>query len=159
MPDFWMPLNTEPLLAGATSRLKNPRLAWLDLIGRARPGTNPKTLEAQLQVELHQWLQSHRPDMNSPEAMLMENQIVLATLLAAIIPARRASRVDPIPASRDSQPDCPSPFTTTTTTRRYSALFQTASTTTQFCFPYRPLAISAPLPDGFSTARELKTST
>src|SRR5256884_4468883 len=42
MPDFWLPLTTEPLIADATSRLKNPRLAWLDLIGRVRPGTNPK---------------------------------------------------------------------------------------------------------------------
>jgi hypothetical protein len=31
----------------------------LDLNGRVRPGTNPKTLEAQLQVELHQRLASH----------------------------------------------------------------------------------------------------
>src|SRR5579864_5112211 len=52
MPDFWLPLTTEPLIAGATSRLKNPQLAWLDLIGRVRPDTNPKTLETRLQVEL-----------------------------------------------------------------------------------------------------------
>src|SRR5215472_2257859 len=54
MPDFWLPLTTEPLIAEATSRLRNPRLAWLDLIGRVRPRTNPKTLEGQLQVELRQ---------------------------------------------------------------------------------------------------------
>ncbi|HKW61794.1 MAG TPA: ABC transporter permease [Candidatus Acidoferrum sp.] len=74
MPDFWLPLTTEPLIAGPTSRLKNPRLAWLDLIGRVRPGTNPKTLEAQLQVELHQWLASHVPDMTPQEKMLWEGQ-------------------------------------------------------------------------------------
>jgi predicted permease len=79
MPDFWLPLTTEPLIAGPTSRLKNPRLAWLDLIGRVRPATNPKTLEAQLQVELHQWLASHRPDMNSDEAALLEKQTVRVT--------------------------------------------------------------------------------
>ena len=59
MPDFWLPLTTEPMIAGSASRLKNPRLAWLDLIGRVREGTNPKILETQLQVELHQWLNSH----------------------------------------------------------------------------------------------------
>jgi len=37
MPDFWLPLTTEPLIAGATSDFKNPRLAWLDLIGRVIP--------------------------------------------------------------------------------------------------------------------------
>ena len=79
MPDFWLPLATEPLIAGATSRLKNPRLAWLDLIGRVRPGTNPKTLEAQLQVELHQWLASHVADMGSKEKALWEKQTVHLT--------------------------------------------------------------------------------
>lgn len=74
MPDFWLPLATEPLIAGATSRLKNPRLAWLDLIGRARPGTNPRSLEAQLQVRLQQWLASHASDMTSQEKALLPRQ-------------------------------------------------------------------------------------
>jgi putative ABC transport system permease protein len=79
MPDFWLPLTTEPLIAGATSRLRNPRLAWLDLIGRVQPGTNPKTLEAQLQVELHQWLASHVPDMTAPEKTLWKKQTLRLT--------------------------------------------------------------------------------
>lgn len=79
MPDFWLPLTTEPLIADATSRLKNPRLAWLDLIGRVRPGTNAKTLEAQLQVELHQWLASHVPDMTPQEKTLLEKQTLRLT--------------------------------------------------------------------------------
>jgi predicted permease len=74
MPDFWLPLTTEPLIAGGTSRLRNPRLAWLDVIGRIRPGTNPKTVEAQLQVELHQWLASHVADMTPQEKVLWERQ-------------------------------------------------------------------------------------
>jgi putative ABC transport system permease protein len=74
MPDVWLPLTTEPLIAGATSRLRDPRLAWLDLIGRVRPDTNPKTLEAQLEVELHQWLASHVPDMTSQEKLFWEQQ-------------------------------------------------------------------------------------
>ncbi len=76
MPDFWLPLATEPLIAAATSRLRNPRLAWLALIGRAHPDTNPKTLEAQLQVELHQWLTSHRADMTAQEDALLDKQTV-----------------------------------------------------------------------------------
>lgn len=79
MPDLWLPLTTEPLIAGPTSRLKNPRLAWLDLIGRVRPGTNPTTLEAQLRVELHQWLASHRADMTSQEEALLEKQALHVT--------------------------------------------------------------------------------
>ena len=79
MPDFWLPVTAEPLIAGATSRLNNPRLGWLDLIGRVRPGTNPKSLEAQLQVELHQWLASHKGDMTSQEAALLEKQTLHLT--------------------------------------------------------------------------------
>jgi len=74
MPDFWLPLTTEPIIAGATSRLKNPRLAWLDLIGRAQPRTDPKTLEAQLKVELHTWLASHLADMSAQEKAVLANQ-------------------------------------------------------------------------------------
>jgi len=74
MPDLWLPLTTEPLIAGATSRLKNPAVAWLDVIGRVRPGTNPKTLEAQMQGELHQWLASHRADMSPQDSSLWEKQ-------------------------------------------------------------------------------------
>ncbi|HLZ50421.1 MAG TPA: ABC transporter permease [Candidatus Acidoferrum sp.] len=79
MPDFWMPLTSEPLIASATSRLKNPRLAWLDLIGRVHPGTNPKSLEAQLQVELHQWLENHVPDMTPEEKALWQKQTLHLT--------------------------------------------------------------------------------
>lgn len=79
MPDFWLPLATEPMIAGPTSRLKNPRLAWLDLIGRVRQGTNPKILETQLQVELHQWLASHVQDMTSQEKSLQQGQTLRLT--------------------------------------------------------------------------------
>jgi predicted permease len=79
MPDLWMPLTKEPLIAGATSRLKNPGVAWLDLIGRVRPGTNPKTLEAQLLGELRQWLASHRPDMSPQDRSLWEMQTLHLT--------------------------------------------------------------------------------
>jgi putative ABC transport system permease protein len=79
MPDFWLPLTAEPVIAAATSRLKVPRAGWLDLIGRVRPDTNSKTLEAQLQGELHQWLASHRADMSLQEKPLWEKQTLRLT--------------------------------------------------------------------------------
>lgn len=79
MPEIWLPLTTEPLIGGATARLGNPGLAWLDLIGRVRPGTNAKTLEAQLRVELHQWLASHAADMTPQEAVLRQKQTLHLT--------------------------------------------------------------------------------
>jgi len=79
MPDFWLPLTAEPIIAGETTRLKDPRVGWLDLIGRVRPGTNSKTLEVQLQGELHQWLASHRADMSLQEKPLWEKQTLRLT--------------------------------------------------------------------------------
>ena len=76
---MWLPLTTEPLIAGATSRLENPGLAWLDLIGRVRPGTNPRTLEAQLQGELRQWLASHRLDMSAHDRARWNEQMLHLT--------------------------------------------------------------------------------
>lgn len=74
MPDFWLPLTTELLIDGETSRLKRPNGNFLDLLGRVRPGTNPKPLEARLKVELHDWLASHVPDMQPGEKELWQQQ-------------------------------------------------------------------------------------
>lgn len=63
-PDFYIPLGTEPLVRGDASILKNSNAHWLDIIGRAKPGTNATGLEAQLRVELHQWMKSHWADMD-----------------------------------------------------------------------------------------------
>jgi predicted permease len=74
MPDFWIPVTTIPLIDGSTARLKQPNANFLDLIGRVRPGVNPKSLEARLKVELHDWLASHVPDMEPREKQLWARQ-------------------------------------------------------------------------------------
>src|SRR6202000_1461532 len=79
MPDFWLPLTSELLIDGATSRLKRPNGNFLDLLGRVRPGTNPKTLEAKLRVELYDWLASHVPDMDPGEEQLWQQQTLHLT--------------------------------------------------------------------------------
>src|ERR1700675_2554640 len=71
---FGWPLTTEPLIDGETSRLKRPNTNFLDLIGRVRPEVNPKTLEAKLRVEFHDWLASHVPDMEPGEKQLWQQQ-------------------------------------------------------------------------------------
>jgi predicted permease len=63
-PDFFLPLNTEPLL-GAAGDIHQPDQYWLDLIGRIRPGAKPASVEAQMRVELKQWLRSHWDDMSA----------------------------------------------------------------------------------------------
>ena len=74
LPDIWMPLTAEPLMLGKTARIKNTRIDWLDLIGRVRPGTNPKALQAQLQGELQGWLASHLADMSPQERAVLQKQ-------------------------------------------------------------------------------------
>jgi putative ABC transport system permease protein len=74
MPDFWIPLTTEPLIDGATARLKRPNGNFLDIIGRVRPGIDPRSLEAKVKVELHDWLASHVADMEPGEKQLWRQQ-------------------------------------------------------------------------------------
>ncbi|HEX4757659.1 MAG TPA: ABC transporter permease [Terracidiphilus sp.] len=74
MPDIWIPVTAEPLMVGTTARIKNPRVDWLDLIGRVRPGINPKALQAQLQSELHGWLASNLADMTPQERAVWQKQ-------------------------------------------------------------------------------------
>src|SRR5271156_6039464 len=79
MPDLWLPLTSELLIDGATARLKRPNGNFLALIGRVRPGVNPKSLEAKLKVELHDWLASHVPDMEPNEKQLWQQQTLHLT--------------------------------------------------------------------------------
>jgi putative ABC transport system permease protein len=89
MPDFWLPLTTELVIDGATARLKRPNGNFLDLIGRVRPGVNPKSLEAELKVELHNWLASHVPDMTPGEKELWQQQTLHLTPGGAGVAAMR----------------------------------------------------------------------
>ena len=77
MPDFWLPLTAEILITGKDGkkpRLKTPQSNFLDLLGRVRPGTDTKALEAKLRVELSNWLASHVPDMDPGEKQLWQQQ-------------------------------------------------------------------------------------
>jgi len=67
VPAFWLPLSAESIIDGPTSLLQFPEQDWLDLTGRIAPGANPKAIEAQLQVELKQWLLS-------PVSKLQQNE-------------------------------------------------------------------------------------
>jgi predicted permease len=61
-PDFYLPLNAE-LLVDIGGDLDKPQ-AWLDVIGRVRPGAAPDSVEAEMRVELKQWLRSHWAEMD-----------------------------------------------------------------------------------------------
>jgi predicted permease len=76
MPDFWIPISKDVLLDGDTARTKRANSNWLDIVGRLRPDVNPKSLEAKLKVEFHDWLASHVPDMEPGEKKTWQQQFV-----------------------------------------------------------------------------------
>ena len=72
-PDFFLPLNAEPII-GDGGDLNEPDQHWLDLIGRIQPGAKRAAIEAQMRVELKQWLRSHWGEMSANERMKLPEQ-------------------------------------------------------------------------------------
>jgi len=72
-PDFFLPLATAPLV-GTAGDINQPDQYWLDLIGRVRRGVKPASIEAEMRVELKQWLRSHWGDMTANEQAKFPNQ-------------------------------------------------------------------------------------
>ena len=74
-PYFFLPLNAEPLVQ-SDADLNKVDTHWLELIGRIQPVANPAAIEAEMRVELKQWLRSHWSEMSAndrarfPEQML-----------------------------------------------------------------------------------------
>ncbi len=73
-PDFFLPLATEPLVQSDSSLLNRPADHWLDVIGRIRPGAKPASIEAQMRVELKQWLRSHWREMDDNDRATFPEQ-------------------------------------------------------------------------------------
>jgi predicted permease len=65
-PDFFLPLNIEPFVE-SDADLKKYDTHWLELIGRIRPGTAPRSVEAEMRVALQQWLRAHWGEMSATE--------------------------------------------------------------------------------------------
>jgi predicted permease len=73
-PALWLPLETRRLLDGPATMLDFPNSDWLDLIGRIAPGADPRSIEAHLQVQLHQWLLSPVAELDEGEKELVPKQ-------------------------------------------------------------------------------------
>jgi predicted permease len=74
-PSFWIPLSDNPVVSGgAFDVLDSPELDWLNLIGRIEPGADTKKMEAQLQVELRQFLQDPIAKVQARSAGLIPKQ-------------------------------------------------------------------------------------
>jgi predicted permease len=55
-PDVWLPLQQEPLIAGAGSLLHQPIPAWLRVIGRLRAGASTHGMGPRLTATLRNWM-------------------------------------------------------------------------------------------------------
>jgi predicted permease len=71
---FWLPLNAEPIIDGPDNLLQFARQDWLDVIGRLSPGADPKKIEAQMQLELKQWLLGGEGELEPGERELVPKQ-------------------------------------------------------------------------------------
>ena len=65
-PDFWLPFASEPAV-NRGNWIHNIDLHWLYIMGRLKPGANIATVEAQMRVELRQWLDG-RATIRGPQA-------------------------------------------------------------------------------------------
>ncbi len=77
-PDFFLPLNTEPYMQ-VDADLNKYDTHWLELIGRVRPGADPKSIEAAMRVELKQWLRSHWGEMSANDRARFPDQTLYLT--------------------------------------------------------------------------------
>ncbi len=77
-PDFFLPLNTEPYVQ-SDADLNKIDTHWLELIGRIQPGANAASIEAEMRVELKQWLRSHWNDMSANDRSRFPEQTLYLT--------------------------------------------------------------------------------
>jgi predicted permease len=81
-PDVWLPLEQEPLIAGEGTMLRQSVAAWLQVIGRLRPGTSVAGMGPRLTGVLRQWMQhdSGYPANWMPEVMsALPKQVINVT--------------------------------------------------------------------------------
>jgi len=77
--EFWMPLQMEPYVQGASSILHHPDSNWLYALGRVHSGANIGALQAKLTASLRQWLAT-RPlyTQNGASIEIPKQHVVLA---------------------------------------------------------------------------------
>jgi predicted permease len=73
-PSFWFPISSEPQIDGVFAVRDRPELQWINIIGRMKPGTNIKQVEARMQVQLRQWLMSPASKVEERSKSLVPKQ-------------------------------------------------------------------------------------
>lgn len=83
-PDFWIPLQQEPLISGHESLLHQSVSAWLRAIGRLRPGASVQGMSARLTGVLRQWMEH---DSGYPSAWMNDLRRMLPKQNIKVVPA------------------------------------------------------------------------
>ena len=79
-PAFWLPIQLVPALTHRNSELlERGDEQWLNLIGRMAPGARPAEIQAQVEVELRQFLQSPLANVLGSERSLISRQYLRLT--------------------------------------------------------------------------------
>jgi predicted permease len=79
-PALWLPIHLLPLIRPIDAdMLERGGLEWLNLIGRIAPGANQAAIQARMQVELRQFLQSPVSEILGPERGLIPRQYLRLT--------------------------------------------------------------------------------
>jgi len=74
-PAFWMPLHLKEILEPTDSDiLERGEHQWLNLIGRLTPGASVPAVQAQMQVELQDFLRSPLSNLSAPDFPLIPRQ-------------------------------------------------------------------------------------
>jgi predicted permease len=77
-PALWIPLNSEPVIEGETSILKQPDTNWLYALGRVKAGVKPGSLQAKLSNELRHWLATQTTyTSNGNDTQIAKQHVVL----------------------------------------------------------------------------------
>lgn len=83
-PDFWIPLQQEPMIRAGGTLLHQPISAWLRMIGRLRTGATTAGMSPRLTAILRQWLQY---DSNYPANWMPDVIRMLPKQVINVIPA------------------------------------------------------------------------
>jgi len=83
-PDIWIPLHQEPVIAGDGSLLQQSVSAWLEVIGRLKPGATVVGMEPRLTALLRQWIPN---EAGYPSNWLSDLDRILPKQTIAVVPA------------------------------------------------------------------------
>jgi len=79
-PALWLPIHLVPAITPIDADLLDRGgMLWLNLIGRIAPAAKPDAIQAQMQVELQQFLESPLSDLLGPERALIPKQYLRLT--------------------------------------------------------------------------------